>query len=268
MSKYTATLTLILIAVALGMIILPKVLKQYKVSAVQRVFINDLGPVGKWVSVDFVKEVNEFKPGQRQWRGDFFLKDMEFNPDGTTTFGWFWTKGWIIDYGSDVKAEYEIRRIDGMTYLFLPWLSGDVTIRHQRPEYYVLERVSETVPQQQVKDEQAIAAAIEAAKSWLQLIDEGKYSESWAQAAEYFRNNVSEEQWARAVEPVRKPLGKVFSRELKNSTYTTQVPGAPDGKYVIIQFETSFENKRSTVETITPVLEPDGKWHVSGYYIK
>jgi hypothetical protein len=107
-----------------------------------------------------------------------------------------------------------------MTYLFLPWLSGDVTIRHRKPEYYVLKRVSETVPQQQVKDEQATAAAIEAAKSWLQLIDEGKYSESWAQAAEYFRNNVSEQQWTRALSGVRTPLGKVLSREVFTSTYT------------------------------------------------
>jgi len=265
---YVIALALILTAVTVGMIILPKVLTQCKVGVVGRTVVNDPGLVGKWVSVDFVKEVNEFKPGQRRWKGDLFLKDMGFNLDGTTSFGWFWTKGWVIDNGSDIRAEYEIRDINGTEYLFLPWLSGDVTIRHQKPEYYVLKKVSETIPQQQAKDEQATAAAIEEAKSWLQLVDEGEYAQSWTQAARYFRNNVGEEQWEKAVGPVRKPLGKVLSREVKNSTYTTQVPGAPDGKYVIIQFETSFENKRSAVETITPVLEPDGKWHVSGYYIK
>lgn len=117
-------------------------------------------------------------------------------------------------------------------------------------------------------DKQAITVAIEAAKSWLQLVDEGKYSESWSQAAEYFQKNVSEGQWEKMVEPVRKPLGKAISREVMTSTYMTELPGAPDGQYVVIQFKTSFENKTNAVETVTPMLEPDGQWRVSGYYIK
>ena len=120
----------------------------------------------------------------------------------------------------------------------------------------------------QTQHEQTVASAIEAAKSWLQLADEGAYSQSWSQAAEYFRKNVSEEQWGKAIEPVRKPLGKVLSRKVINSTYTTSLPGAPDGQYVVIQFETSFENKRNAVETVTPMMEPDGQWRVSGYYIR
>ncbi len=117
-------------------------------------------------------------------------------------------------------------------------------------------------------NERTITAAIESAESWLQLTDEGKYSESWAQAAEYFRNNVSEQQWTSSLPAVRKPLGKVLSRNLMTSTYTTAVPGAPDGRYVIIQFETSFENKANAVETVTPMLDSDGQWRVSGYYIR
>ena len=35
------------------------------------------------------------------------------------------------------------------------------------------------------------------------------------------------------------------------------------GKYVY-----SFGNKKAAVETITPMLDKDGKWRVSGYYIK
>jgi hypothetical protein len=46
------------------------------------------------------------------------------------------------------------------------------------------------------------------------------------------------------------------------------LPGAPDGQYVIIQFETSFENKQNAVETVTPMLDTDSQWRISGYYIK
>jgi hypothetical protein len=43
---------------------------------------------------------------------------------------------------------------------------------------------------------------------------------------------------------------------------------APDGEYVVIQFEASFENKKSAIETVTPMLDKDGNWRVSGYYVK
>jgi len=120
----------------------------------------------------------------------------------------------------------------------------------------------------QAQHEQAIASAIEAAKSWLQLIDETAYSQSWGQAAEFFKKYVSQDQWNISLEAVRKPLGKVLSRKVINSTYSASLPGAPDGQYVVIQFETSFENKHSAIETVTPTLEPNGQWRVSGYYIK
>jgi hypothetical protein len=50
--------------------------------------------------------------------------------------------------------------------------------------------------------------------------------------------------------------------------YKTSLPGAPDGDYVVIQFVTSFGNKKSAIETVTPMLEKDGSWRVSGYYIR
>ncbi len=67
---------------------------------------------------------------------------------------------------------------------------------------------------------------------------------------------------------VRKPLGQTVSRVLFSKRYHTSLPGAPDGEYVVIQFNTSFENKKSAIETVTPMKDEDGKWRVSGYYIK
>lgn len=125
----------------------------------------------------------------------------------------------------------------------------------------------------QEQKEQAISidaekAAVEAAEAWLGLVDSGKYSQSWDEAAEYVKELVSKEIWQNSIQGVREPLGKVISRELKSKRYTASVPGAPHGQYVIIQYKTNFENKDSAIETVTPMLEKDGKWKVSGYYIK
>ena len=115
---------------------------------------------------------------------------------------------------------------------------------------------------------EAEQAAVTAAKDWLLLVDAGNYSESWDEAAAFFKSAVPQEKWVEMAQGVRKPLGELKTRQVKSSRYKTSVPGAPDGEYVIIQFQTSFENKKSAIETVTPMLEKDGSWRVSGYYIK
>jgi hypothetical protein len=106
-----------------------------------------------------------------------------------------------------------------------------------------------------------------AAESWLALVDDGKYAESWDAAAEYLKNAVSKDDFVKSLNAARKPLGKAKSREVKSKEYQTSLPGAPDGEYVVIQFKTSLENKKSAVETVTPMMDKDKKWRVSGYYI-
>jgi len=123
-------------------------------------------------------------------------------------------------------------------------------------------------PQPTESNPEAEKAAVAAADAWLKLVDAGQYAESWAEAAEYFKNAVSKEDWQKSMEPFRKPLGALVSRTLKSTHYTTTAPGAPDGQYVIIQYDSSFENKKTAVETVTPMLDKDGKWRVSGYFIK
>lgn len=111
-------------------------------------------------------------------------------------------------------------------------------------------------------------SAVKAADFWLTLVDHGGYDKSWEEAAAYFRNAIPKEQWQQTIAAVRKPLGDVITREIHSRDYMTSLPGAPDGEYVVIQFKTSFTNKKAAIETITPMLEQDGTWRVSGYYIK
>lgn len=110
--------------------------------------------------------------------------------------------------------------------------------------------------------------AVRAAEAWLALVDAGKYAESWKTAAPYLKSVVKEKKWLATMAPVRNPLGKVISRKLKSAEFTRELPGAPDGQYVVIQFTTEFANKTSAIETVTPMKDKDGLWRVSGYLIK
>jgi len=111
-------------------------------------------------------------------------------------------------------------------------------------------------------------AATAAAEAWLQLVDDGKYNASWLEASTYFRNAVTKLEWKRQVSIWRTALGSVVSRKFRTAQYLTTLPGAPDGDYVLIQYDTTFTHKKSAVETITPMLDADGKWRVSEYSIK
>ena len=110
--------------------------------------------------------------------------------------------------------------------------------------------------------------AVEAADEWLNLVDNGKYAESWDLTAELFKRAVEKEAWDKQLNAVREPLGKLIKRAIIKKEYMTSMPGAPDGEYVVIQYKTNFENKKDAIETVTPMKDKNGKWRVSGYYIK
>jgi hypothetical protein len=114
--------------------------------------------------------------------------------------------------------------------------------------------------------EQAAAQAV--AQTWLGLIDAGEGPASWASASSLFRARVTEAQWTSAVTGVRDGLGPLKSRTLQSTTLQHTLPGAPDGRYIVFKYSSVFANKASATETVTPMLEADGTWHVSGYYVR
>jgi hypothetical protein len=116
-------------------------------------------------------------------------------------------------------------------------------------------------------DDGKTQAAEQATVEWLALVDGRQYEASWSEAATFFRNKVSTSDWLKAVAAARSPLGSVVGRELVSATYATSLPGAPDGEYVVLQFQTAFENKAQAIETVTPMLD-QGRWRVSGYYVR
>jgi hypothetical protein len=113
-----------------------------------------------------------------------------------------------------------------------------------------------------VTDAKAVAA------SWLVLLDAGQYADTWTQSASMFQAAVTQENWVNVVKPMRAPLGAVTSRTFKTAQFTRSMPAVPDGEYVVIQYNTVFENKAGAVETITPMRDKDGKWRISGYFVR
>jgi hypothetical protein len=110
-------------------------------------------------------------------------------------------------------------------------------------------------------------AGVQAGEAWLKLIDAGRYGASWDEASAMFRKAVTRATWEKQAAAAREPLGKLLDRKLASKQLLHELPGAPDGTYVVLTFDTRFERKERGQETVTMMLE-GGRFRGSGYYIR
>ncbi len=106
-------------------------------------FVDDPEVIGSWRTVDFVKRIEDFQPQRKSWKGQLWLNFLIFDANGLIAGSGFltWTKGLLINPQEKTASAYTIREMGGATYMFFEWKSGDYTIRHQPPSYYVLKKV-------------------------------------------------------------------------------------------------------------------------------
>ncbi len=127
----------------------------YKPSAIEDKmdypFETDAQMLGSWESVDFVKDIDKFKPDTKSWLDDLFLTNIKIKDNGklsiTTTKGEnsgnaiLWTKGLLINKTNKTASKCIIKEIGSSTYMFYEWKSGDYIYRGMKPYYYVLKKV-------------------------------------------------------------------------------------------------------------------------------
>jgi hypothetical protein len=127
-------------------------------------FVLDKDAIGTWEQIDFVGTPDEFD-GKDITRKkyvairirnfydnglevdyadkDKFIAEHQQQIEDLERIGCDWTKGYILD-GKDIVPSYEIRQINGKTFMFIQHKSGDYTIRYQKPAYYVCMKTSDT----------------------------------------------------------------------------------------------------------------------------
>jgi hypothetical protein len=103
---------------------------------------------------------------------------------------------------------------------------------------------------------------VETAQRFVELIDQGRWADSYRLTTTSFRKLNSEQVWATTSQNVRTPLGKLVSR-----TFLSQddIPAPPAG-YQMVRFNTRFGTSAPVVETVTLERE-NGEWRVAGIYV-
>ena len=109
--------------------------------------------------------------------------------------------------------------------------------------------------------------SIEAAKRWLELLDTDKAGLAWDNASKQLKSVVKRDQFVAQMRGVRKPLGKLQSREAVKFGRANELPGAPAGDYSIIEFEAKYKNGKLAEQVVWSIEEGD-IWRVAGYFYR
>lgn len=117
-------------------------------------------------------------------------------------------------------------------------------------------------------EELARAEARQRAQAWLTLVDSGQYDASWDAAAPVFQSSMNKEQWNDALKGARGPMGALGSRQFRAAEYKTSIQGAPEGKYVVVYYDSAFAEKLGAREIVTLRQQADESWKVAGYFVQ
>lgn len=113
----------------------------------------------------------------------------------------------------------------------------------------------------------ATREAGQAAQRWLALLDASRFDACWNALAPDARARIGKSDFQASLAAVREHYGAAKARRASKVTFTHQLPDAPHGDYVVLQYDTAFASGAHAVETVIPMRTADG-WKVSGYFVR
>ncbi len=107
----------------------------------------------------------------------------------------------------------------------------------------------------------------QAAKDYVNELDKGGFGQSWTKGDQLFQHTITQQEWEKALKDNRNKLGKVNSRTLKRQIPAWDPKGLPKGVYMVVEYNTSFENAPNSGELLTLRRGTDDKWRVLTYQV-
>lgn len=116
-------------------------------------------------------------------------------------------------------------------------------------------------------DKNKAEATIAAATEFLQMVDAGRYDDSWQIADPFLQKKVPLPDWQAKLTKIKETFGPVAERSLDDVNFTAPAEELPESEFIMLQYETRFQ-KQEMNEVITLVLGNDNRWRVVGYFIQ
>ena len=110
------------------------------------------------------------------------------------------------------------------------------------------------------------AEAESAARSYLAMIDQKQYKETWLQVGPALSAQLNEFTWVNTLTLTRKAFDGGANRQVEGFAFTPQIePHVPVGEYVLVQFKDIAGNVTTTEKVV--MQKDGGKWKIVGYTI-
>jgi hypothetical protein len=162
-----------------------------------------------------------------------------------------------------------------MSPLRLLWLSGFCFTTYGCAPQAQFYSALQTNPEGTVKilnatesrDLRDLAAAHEAAQAWLEYLARDRTEEAWEASSDFMKGSQARGKAISRLRQNRRRLGRLVERQALAQARVEQLPGAPPGVYVVLQYRAKYEGREAFYETVTLVLE-EGGWRVAGYFMK
>ena len=119
----------------------------------------------------------------------------------------------------------------------------------------------------QKPDSEKVEQAAPVAQKFLDMLDQGKYAESWQSSAQLMQGKIAQKEWVEKLTKARTLSGDMVARERKSASYSTEAQDSPDGEYILLTYESSFQKASEVTEYVTVALE-EGRWKVAGYFME
>lgn len=112
-------------------------------------YINDSDVIGLWETVDFIRNKEDFNLENKEYNDELYLKKLIFNVNNTVIVKFSdllketkYTKNHVINLcASDTLSNYELKEINGITYMVIEWKSGDYVFGKRVNGYYLLRKI-------------------------------------------------------------------------------------------------------------------------------
>ena len=127
----------------------------------------------------------------------------------------------------------------------------------------VAEKPAVSTAQKSATDkDRKIASA--SAQKWLEYADTRSWERAWAASSDFYRKEMPVSHMGNLMYQHRKPFGALKNRKVKNVTYKYLEEGTLPGEYLVVEFDSEFENQK-IVEIVVTYKEKDNLWRASGY---
>jgi hypothetical protein len=109
---------------------------------------------------------------------------------------------------------------------------------------------------------------VQTAAGFIDMLDRDDYNQAWANTSPLFQALHNLPNWQRQQQTIRNAYGTRTDFEYRRLGYRTTYASSPDGSYCIVQFNSSFQNKAVTAETVVLIKQPTGNWLVREYVLR